>query len=103
MWAAKSIKTLPGPTSFPVIGNLIQVQRSGGFMKLAAALKKFQKQYGDVFRVKLGPEEMVCFAHPDKIEEVFRNEGKYPRRDKPLPAWTEYHKKHNMSDGIFLL
>ena len=101
MLATKSNRKIPGPTSFPVIGNMIQVNRSGGLLKLGAVLKKFQKQYGDVFRIKLGPAEMICFAHPDKIEEIFRNDEKFPRRDPPPPAWTEYHRKHNMSDGVF--
>ena len=99
----KGISVMPGPKKVPLLGNLYQMQKAGGMHKFNHALELFQKQYGKIFRLKLGPERMVIISDPDLIEEVYRQEGKYPRREKSFPAWDKYHKKHNLPEGVFLM
>ena len=99
----KSIKTLPGPKQLPVLGNFFELWKLGGILHLPSALKKWRSEFGDTFLCGLGPIQMVCLANPEKIEDLFRKEGKYPRRDKATPAWIEYHKERGLSEGFFLL
>lgn len=99
----KGLSVMPGPTKVPLLGNLFQMQKAGGLHKFNHALQLFQKQYGKIFQLKLGPERMVVISDPDLIEEVYRQEGKYPRREKSFPAWSRYHKKHNLPEGVFLM
>ena len=99
---ALPISEIPGPTKVPLFGNVLQVYRAGGRQKFNQAVLKFQKEYGKIFQLSFGPERLVFISDPDMIEDVYRNEGKYPRREKSFPAWDNYHKKHNMPIGVFL-
>jgi len=99
---ALPISEIPGPTKVPLFGNVLQVYRAGGRQKFNQAVLKFQKEYGKIFQLSFGPERLVFISDPDMIEDVYRNEGKYPRREKSFPAWDNYHKTHNMPIGVFL-
>lgn len=39
---------------------------------------EYHKQYGDIFKMKLGNFESVQIGHPILLEELFRNESQFP-------------------------
>lgn len=100
---ALPVSEIPGPLKLPFVGNAFQVQKAGGTERFNQALMTLQKEYGKIFQIKFGHERLVCISDPDMIEDVYRNEGKYPRREKTFPAWDKYHKKHHLPIGVFLL
>ena len=99
---ALPVSEIPGPMKVPLVGNVLQIYRAGGRHKFNQAVMTLQKEYGKIFQLNIGPERMVFISDPDMIEDVYRNEGKYPRREKSFPAWDNYHKKHNLPLGVFL-
>ena len=52
---------LPGPPGLPLLGNLHQVK----FPQLHTWFEKQATEYGDVFKVKLGPEKLTVIARPE--------------------------------------
>ena len=54
-----------------------------------------------MFKEPMGPITNVSIADPNLIEEVLRNEGKYPFRP-PYDAWMLYKKLRNRSKGILV-
>ena len=61
--------------------------------------RRFHAKYGRIFKEPLGPVTNVSIADPKLVEEVMRNEGKYPSRP-PYDAWMLYKKMRNKSSGI---
>ena len=62
----------PGPRSWPMIGNLPEVRRSG----LLGFLLENWRAHGDIFSVNLqGP--IVVVAHPDAIKLVLLSNASY--------------------------
>ena len=96
------VSEIPGPVKVPFIGSVLKIYRAGGRHKFNQAVMTLQKEYGKIFQLKIGPERMVFISDPNMIEDVYRNEGKYPRREKSFPAWDNYHKKHKLPIGVFL-
>ncbi|CAB3397655.1 unnamed protein product [Caenorhabditis bovis] len=63
----------PGPTPFPLIGNLYRM-----FTCKAPGLECYQEwrnQYGDVYTVWMGPEPVVVIAGYQKLKETFLMDG----------------------------
>ena len=100
---ALPMSEIPGPMKMPLVGNVLQLHKAGGAQNFNQALLTLEKEYGKIFKLKVGSEHMVCISDPDMIEDVYRNEGKYPRREKTFPAWDKYHKKHNLPIGVFVM
>jgi cytochrome P450 len=59
-------RTIPGPRRWPVVGNGLSVLRHGIF----PVMQRGWHQYGDTFRVDIGPKRMVVIIHPDDAEKV---------------------------------
>lgn len=100
---ALPISEIPGPLKVPFLGNAFQFHKAGGFQKFNQAIMAFQKEYGKIFQLKFGHERLVCISDLNMIEDVYRNEGKYPRREKSFPAWDNFHKKRNLPVGVFVM
>ncbi|XP_065072329.1 1,25-dihydroxyvitamin D(3) 24-hydroxylase, mitochondrial-like [Rhopilema esculentum] len=98
---ALPLSEIPGPVRVPIVGNILQFEKAGGIGNFHEALNIMRKEYGKIFQLKFGPERLVCISDVDMIEDVYRNEGKYPGREKSFPAWDKYHKKHNLPKGVF--
>jgi len=64
-------RVIPGPRSWPVVGNGLQVLFHGG---LFPVLEHAWQRYGDTFRVDLGPKRLVAIVHPDDLERVLLSE-----------------------------
>ncbi len=62
-------KALPGPKGIPFIGNLHQFKLSG----LHHFLEQCAIDYGNVFKVKLGPANFTIVAHPEMIQQILKS------------------------------
>ncbi|KFQ85954.1 Cytochrome P450 2H1 [Phoenicopterus ruber ruber] len=59
-------KEPPGPISFPIVGNLLQLNP----WNLPESLKKLSKKYSSVFTIHLGPQKVVVLYGYDAVKEA---------------------------------
>eukprot|EP01125_Pyxidicula_operculata_P011554 TRINITY_DN3782_c0_g1_i1.p1 TRINITY_DN3782_c0_g1~~TRINITY_DN3782_c0_g1_i1.p1 ORF type:complete len:516 (-),score=108.79 TRINITY_DN3782_c0_g1_i1:111-1658(-) len=75
----------------PQIGCWPEYQAAGG--NSLSTLYTFQKKYGDLYRVQLFDRTFIHVHHPEDIETVYKNEGKYPSGAIdfiwPITLWSE--------------
>lgn len=95
----KTIQDLPGPNGYPIIGTASEYFRKPNRGQMHEVQRRFHAKYGRIFKEPLGPVTNVSIADPKLVEEVMRNEGKYPSRP-PYDAWMLYKKMRNKSSGI---
>ncbi|XP_036363004.1 cytochrome P450 2B4-like isoform X2 [Octopus sinensis] len=85
----------PGPTSFPIIGNLPQMITT---TDLCSKMKDFRKQYGDIFKLKLGSDTLVTVCKTEWILEGLVKKGE---EFKGRPYWIYMTKLLSRKQGIF--
>ena len=90
----KSFKSIPGPRSWPIIGNLKDyVTKKYDPERLQSCGLKKYAEFGPVVKEKVfGGLSIVWLFHPDDIKTLFENEGKYPSRRSHL-ALKKYRKE----------
>jgi cytochrome P450 len=67
--ATRRVRDLPGPRGLPLLGNVLQVERSS----IHLTLEGWRQAYGDYYRFRNGPREMVVIADPEAIASVLRD------------------------------
>ncbi|KAL9966304.1 hypothetical protein ACROYT_G024358 [Oculina patagonica] len=79
---------LPGPKSWPYVGNLLEVARYGGLHK---AFIEYGKKYGKVYKMYLGRSPVITVADPEIMKHVlvkdfdkFRNRPEVLKGNAPL-------------------
>jgi cytochrome P450 len=55
----------PGPKGLPLLGMALQVLRDP-----LGTLQRLARDYGDIVRVPIGPDDRILLNHPDYIEQV---------------------------------
>ncbi|XP_062352778.1 cytochrome P450 2H1-like isoform X3 [Cinclus cinclus] len=72
-WRSRSQKGKepPGPTAFPLVGNLLQINP----WNLPESLKELSEKYGPVFTVYLGPQKVVVLYGYDVVKEALIDQG----------------------------
>ena len=50
---------IPGPTGWPIIGNMLDGVRASSENDLSALLLEYTKRYGRIFRMKLSPADTI--------------------------------------------
>ncbi|KAM4641337.1 cytochrome P450 2G1-like [Discoglossus pictus] len=80
----------PGPTPWPLLGNLLQM-RSKGFL---LSLKEFREKYGSVFTIHIGTYPAVMLCGYETVKEAlvdhgdsFINRGKRPFFDHMMKGF----------------
>ncbi|KAJ7297910.1 hypothetical protein O6H91_Y028900 [Diphasiastrum complanatum] len=68
---AKKLHVPPGPPSFPIVGNWLQVGDDLNHRNLAELAKK----YGDVFLLKMGQRNLVVVSSPELAKDVLHTQG----------------------------
>jgi cytochrome P450 len=61
------LRTPPGPSSWPLVGNLADVRAAGD---MAAYMDGLWKKHGDTFRFKLLGKNVVAVVHPEAVKQV---------------------------------
>lgn len=61
-------KELPGPKGLPLIGNLHEIT----FTDLHNHFEKWANEYGNVYKVKLGPSNITVVTKPEIIQEILK-------------------------------
>lgn len=67
--ATRRVRDLPGPRGLPLLGNVFQFDRS----RMHVTLEGWRQAYGDYYRFRNGPREMVVIADPETIGGVLRD------------------------------
>ncbi len=65
----RSIDDLPGPQGWPIIGNLLQVRMA----HIHQDIERWCPKYGPIFRVRLGPTQMVVVADHKIVKTLLRD------------------------------
>lgn len=74
------LKDLPGPKGIPFFGNAFDVKLEN----LHNDFAKWANEYGDIYKVRLGPKTHVVVSNPEMIQEMLRLRPKEFVRMKKL-------------------
>jgi cytochrome P450/nitrite reductase/ring-hydroxylating ferredoxin subunit len=74
--SGRTREDLPGPRSWPVVGNALQLDPR----RLHATLEGWARRYGSLYRVRLGARPFVIVTDPALIAEILRNRPEIYRR-----------------------
>ncbi|KAJ8260104.1 hypothetical protein GJAV_G00177100 [Gymnothorax javanicus] len=96
-----NLSSIPGPTSWPLVGSLIELLRKGGLTRQHNVLMEYHKKYGKMFRLKLGSFESVHIGAPCLLEALYRKESQYPQRLEIKP-WKAYRDLRNEAYGLLI-
>uniref|UniRef100_A0A1I8N6Z5 Cytochrome P450 n=1 Tax=Musca domestica TaxID=7370 RepID=A0A1I8N6Z5_MUSDO len=100
---SNTLKKIPEVKGLPVVGTLFHLLAAGAAPKLHIYIDKRHRQYGDIFRERLGgTQDAIFVSSAHLMRSVFQHEGSYPRH--PLPdAWILYNQEHNCQRGLFFM
>jgi len=76
------IADLPGPRGLPVLGNMLQLETS----RLHLIAEDWSRKYGECFRFRIGPRQILALANPDTIATVLRERPDGFHRTERLSA-----------------
>ncbi|TRY87508.1 hypothetical protein DNTS_035325 [Danionella cerebrum] len=99
---AHTLDSIPGPSSWPLFGSLIELIRRGGLRRQHETLIHYHKKFGKMFRLKLGSFESVQIGSPCLLEALYRKEGNYPERLEIKP-WKAYRDMRDEAYGLLIL
>lgn len=100
--AIQALARIPGPPTYPLIGNLYQYNWNGPFQKFKyhEALHSLYRTYGPVVKQNIGGRVIVHVFEPSDIQTVYAHEGKWPVVP-PLQETTQmYRQQKQMSLGL---
>ncbi|XP_077583097.1 1,25-dihydroxyvitamin D(3) 24-hydroxylase, mitochondrial [Stigmatopora nigra] len=98
----RGLDAIPGPTSWPLVGSLVELLRRGGLTRQHDALVDYHKKFGKIFRMKLGSFESVHINSPSFVEVLYRKEAVHPKRLEIKP-WKAYRDMRKEEYGLLLL
>jgi cytochrome P450 len=76
----RKITDLPGPRGLPFLGNLLELETS----RLHLIAEGWSRTYGEYFRFRIGPRQIVVLANPDTIAAALRDRPDTFRRTRRL-------------------
>ena len=89
----KRIADLPGPRGLPILGNLLQIDAAS----LHLIAEKWSRQYGEVFRFRIGRRPLLALANPEVIAAALRDRPDGFHRTERLSAIA----RELAFDGVF--
>ncbi|CAN8017533.1 unnamed protein product, partial [Ixodes persulcatus] len=98
---------IPGPKPLPIIGNIWRYMPIIGDMDITRMHRNAQKllnRYGPLVReVVVGDRVVVHVFDPRDMEQVFRNEGRYPARlsHRALLKYRSNRPQQYSGGGLF--
>lgn len=93
----RRMEELPGPRT---LRFLYQLFLQGYALRLHELQMLNKAKYGPMWTTSLGSQMGVNVASPSLLEQVMRQEGKYPMRDQMEP-WKEHRDQQGLCYGIF--
>lgn len=94
----RSLKELPGPGP---LRFLFQLFVRGYVLRLHELQTKNKAKYGPMWTSSFGTQTHVNLASASLLEQVMRQEGKYPIRDH-MKDWKEHRDHKGFAYGIFV-
>ncbi|XP_033626338.1 cytochrome P450 10-like [Asterias rubens] len=95
---AKPYDEMPGPRGLPVLGSLLDYTKLGNYSleKMHEAIVDRFKQYGPIYKENIAGAEAVHILDPKDVADLFRMEGKTPRRIimEPMAHYRKIRKKN---------
>ena len=76
------VRNLPGPGGLPLIGNLHQIR----FSRLHLHLEKWADRFGPIYRVRIGPSDVVVVSDRATIQRLLVQRPQAFRRTRALEA-----------------
>ncbi len=92
--ATRRFAELPGPRGIPVLGNSLQLTRG----RIHQDLERWAREFGPLFRMKLGPRQVLVVADHTVISSVLRDRPDAFRR--PLRS-SATGREMGLSPGVF--
>ncbi len=90
----RNIADLPGPRGLPLLGNLLQIDRT----RVHASVEQWSREYGPLFRFRLASRQFMVVADHDAISTLLRDRPDGFRRTSKLSeVWNEM----GMPSGVF--
>jgi len=90
----REIHELPAPPGWPLVGNLLQVDRA----RIHQQVERWTKEYGPYFRFRLGPRRILAIADHQAMGALLRDRPDGFRRTKKL---TEISAEIGSAVGVF--
>ncbi|KAL1770793.1 hypothetical protein HispidOSU_013665 [Sigmodon hispidus] len=94
----RSIEELRGPGQ---IRFLSQLFLRGYVLRLHELQAQYKIKYGPMWTSSIGTQTFVNLASASLLEQVMRQEGKYPIRDR-MEQWKDHRDHKGLSYGIFI-
>ncbi|XP_004427620.1 PREDICTED: sterol 26-hydroxylase, mitochondrial [Ceratotherium simum simum] len=91
----RSLEELKGPGQLRV---LFQMLGQGYILRLHQLQVRYKAKYGPIWITRRGPRLYVNLASAPLLEQVMRQEGKYPVRDY-MDLWKEHRDLHGLAYG----
>ena len=80
--APARVRDLPGPGGLPFIGNFHQIR----FSRLHLDLEKWADRYGSIFRIRIGPADVVVVSDRATIQRILVQRPQAFRRTRALES-----------------
>ena len=90
---ARPLSAMAGPPALPLLGNLLQLDTP----RLHQQLEDWAREYGPIFRVRLGPRTRICLSDIETINSMLRERPELYRR----PRVTESVMDEMGFHGVF--
>ena len=91
--ALMSLRELPGPRGLPVLGNLHRIR----FDRLHLILEDWAEQYGEIFRIRIGPYHIAVISDRAAIQRILVQRPERFRRTVMLESVATEMRL----DGVF--
>ncbi|XP_075463172.1 cytochrome P450 2F3-like isoform X2 [Ascaphus truei] len=88
----KRAKLPPGPTPLPFIGNLLQLDTND----IVSSLMEFQKKYGSVYTLFLGPSPGLVICGYSAVKEALIDQAEIFSERGDYPVFLHYLKGHDI-------
>ncbi len=71
-FAKDKLGHLPGPNGFPLFGSVLEIEKG----RMRITFQKWARQYGGLYRVKLGVQDSIVVSHFKYIQQILLKDGK---------------------------
>ncbi|XP_041349336.1 probable cytochrome P450 CYP44 [Gigantopelta aegis] len=97
----KPFSEIPGPRGLPFVGSLLYYKTGRHSVERFpdALMERFQT-YGNISKERFGTETVVRLFDPRYIQDMYKQEGKYPAIPPLIEASKNYREFKGMSPGL---